>query len=108
MPRYKMVVFSKAKEGRDKEYNDWYNNVHLAEITSIKGVKSGQRFGLTLNLTQSAGFLPYLAIYDIETDDLKSVIQQMTQGGQPSDALDTSSAALSFYEESGALVYHKG
>jgi hypothetical protein len=37
-------AFSNAVEGREDEYNDWYNNTHIPEILTISRFKSAQRF----------------------------------------------------------------
>ena len=42
--KYKMVVFTNAVEGKDKEFNDWYQNTHLEQIVSIKSFVRAQRF----------------------------------------------------------------
>ena len=33
-----MVVFSNPTEGREDEYNDWYDNTHLPEVCALDGV----------------------------------------------------------------------
>jgi hypothetical protein len=29
MPRYKMLLLTEPKKGREQEFNDWYDKVHL-------------------------------------------------------------------------------
>jgi hypothetical protein len=76
----KMLVFTNAKDGRDDEFNEWYNTIHLKEVTAIDPFKSGQRF----RVSQVQG-LPqqpdhsYVAIYEFE--------------GPPQTALDNLLAA---------------
>ena len=73
MPRYKMIALTRPLEGREDEYNDWYQNVHLGEICAMPGVKSAQRYKLAAPL---AGYddRPYLAVYDIEVDDIRQTL----------------------------------
>ena len=99
-----MIVFSNPVAGREAEYNDWYQNVHLKQVLALAGFKSAQRFRLALNMSQDRAAHPYLAIYEIETDDLAAVMQavQNTAGTEQlvvSGALDTANAFPAIYEE---------
>ena len=102
MARDVLVVPSAAKPGRDDEYNEWYDTRHLADLLALPGVISGKRFDAD---PASPGTLPgpYLAIYEIETDDVNAFLAAMGQraaaGAMPiSDALDTTSAHMWFYK----------
>ncbi len=102
MGRYIMIAQSKAKEGRNDEYNHWYDNIHLAEVCEIPGVISGRRFEAVPTSVGAPG-LRHLAIYDIEADDPNTVIaelQRRSADGKLSicDALDTDSAVLWLYK----------
>ena len=111
MPRYKMVVLSNPVEGREAEYNDWYQNTHLGQVVAFKGFKSAQRFRLVRNLMERQAW-PYMAIYEIETDDLDAVMQEVqnqagTERLKLSDALATEFAFASIYEEMAPAVLKK-
>jgi hypothetical protein len=98
MNRYKMIVMTAPVEGRESEYNDWYQNTHLDQVVAIDGFKSAQRFQLTTSLGSNES-PPYLAIYEIETDDIDTVVEKMktlagTQNLIVSDALGSSFAAV--------------
>lgn len=108
MPKYKFVVLSRPVAGREEECNDWYQNVHLGQVVAIPGIRSAQRFRLSADLG-ARGAWPYLAIYEIETDDLDAVVQEIqAKAGSDlllvSDALDTASAFAAIYEECGPVV----
>jgi hypothetical protein len=68
---YKFVVLTNAVEGREDEYNDWYTNRHLPDVLAIPGIVEAVRFELA-GTQRIAPPWPYryLAIYDIETDDI--------------------------------------
>lgn len=74
---YKFVVLTNAVEGRDAEFNDWYSNVHLADVVAIPGILGAERY----ELAEAQRSLPqpfrYLAIYEIETDDLEGVTAEL-------------------------------
>ena len=103
MPKYVMVVQSRAKEGRDDEYNEWYDNQHLADILALPGVKSGRRFDFEMAMMGDPG-LPYLALFEIETDDINMLLGAMGKAAEDgsmaqSDALDGPASVLWFYRQ---------
>jgi hypothetical protein len=103
MAKYLMVVQSKAAEGRDAEYNEWYDTAHLADICALPGVRSGRRFDYASSLMGEPG-LPYLAIYEIETDDINAVAAELGKRSmdgtiRQSDSLDAPASVLWFYKE---------
>jgi hypothetical protein len=111
MRHYKLVVYTKPVAGRDQEYNDWYQRIHLPDLVAIPGIRSAQRFRLKQTLSPDTP-LPFLAIYDIETDDIDGVIGEMkrrsgTEAMLISDALDRTASAVVF-EEFGTLVSARG
>ena len=34
--KYKLLVYTNAVEGKEDDFNDWYQNTHLQQIVSIK------------------------------------------------------------------------
>jgi hypothetical protein len=105
MAKYVMVVQSKAVEGRDADYNEWYDTVHLADILDLPGVQSGRRFDLASSMIGPPG-QPYLALYEIETDDIDGVAAEMGKRAmdgtiRQSDSLDAPASILWFYKQRG-------
>jgi len=107
MPTYKLIVLTQPVEGREDEYNDWYQNVHLHDVAALDGVKRAQRYRLNDNVAGEEPF-PYLAIYEIEADSPDAVIAEMR--ARPGTDLMKMSDALSprvyaaVYEEFGEPV----
>lgn len=102
MPKFLMVVTSGAKDGRDQEYNEWYDSTHIHEICAIPGVKSGRRYD-AIPATPNPQPAPYLAIYEIEADDPAAVLGELgrrSQAGEMSmsDALDIETAKIWMYQ----------
>jgi hypothetical protein len=60
---------------REAEYHKWYNDIHLPEIVSIDGFVSARRFAPV------DGNGPFIAIYEIDTDDLKAAQRRMFKLG---------------------------
>jgi len=107
--KYKMIVFTNSVAGRDHEYNEWYQHVHLKDIVGIKCMDSAQRFRFNMNIVPGGPDLaPYLAIYDIETDDIQRVIKDMNDlaasGRMPLTDAMSKDIVGAVYEEHGALV----
>lgn len=93
MARYTFVVFSDPMEGRDHEYNEWYSNQHIADVLKIPGFVAAQRFRLAETVPAQVFSHGYLALYEVETDDLAETRQTLSAAaGTPammlSDALD--------------------
>ena len=110
MPRYKMVVMTRPVAGREAEYNDWYQNVHLGEMVALPGFTSAQRYRPVCSLVEGE-VAPYLAVYEMETDDVGAALQGLQDaalGGRlsMSDARDENPAHTFavVYEEFGEVV----
>ncbi len=96
MTKHTLVVLTNANEGADDAFNDWYTNTHIGDILALEGFTAAQRF--KLSETQLAeGDLPYryLALYEIETDDLAGARAALLEGApqmEISDAFDQAGA----------------
>lgn len=69
---------------RDREYNTWYDEVHLPELLALDGIVSARR------CKPVADDGPYIALYEIEGDDLQAILDNMVASGgklHMSDAL---------------------
>lgn len=75
MPQYKMVSLTAPVAGREDEFNDWYETVHMPEILGFPGVKSAQRYRAR-NKIMGPQDWPYLCVYSIETDDMDGLLKE--------------------------------
>lgn len=109
MPHYKFMVLSNPSDpSREDEYNDWYQNQHLADLCAIDGITSARRFRFARTLREGNCY-GYMAIYDIETDDIDGVLAELgsaTGDGRVkmSDAIDTADTVALVFEEFGPEV----
>jgi len=96
-----LVETNPATPEADQEYNTWYDQVHLGEVTALKGFTGARRYR---RLTEG-GTHRYLAIYEIDAPDPEAVINDMMAGAgefNMSPALQMSPApGLGLYEEIG-------
>ncbi|WP_205874798.1 DUF4286 family protein [Mycobacterium camsae] len=58
---------------REQEYNSWYDDIHLPELVAVDGIVSARR----LRPVDDEG--PYVALYEIEGDDLQAVLAGMSE-----------------------------
>ena len=105
MARHIFLAFTNAVAGRDDEFNEWQDTVHLPDGLSQSEYKSVRRFKLA-----DAQFQPgeqqhrYLNVWEIETDDIAATIAETVKHNQASsagysDALDTSNIFTAIYSE---------
>jgi hypothetical protein len=105
--RHIQLVFSNPYEGKDDEFNEWYDNVHLPEVLAVPGMISAERFDLR-PLAREAGTTPefrYLAIYELEGDP-DVILAKIGEGVQSgtivlSDTFDRMGSRLSFWAPRG-------
>ena len=105
-------VFSNPVEGREDEFNEWYDQVHVPDLLSIPGVVSAQRFNLLdAESVREGGWTPehrYLTIYEIDgdPDEIMTRVREAFEAGkmEMSDALDVMGARMSFWSPVGPKV----
>src|ERR1019366_5243317 len=97
------MVYSNPAEGKEDEFNKWYDTVHLPEVLAVPGMISAQRCDLKVTETSTmAGseMSPdkhrYCVIYEMDRDpdEVMGVITEKVLSGEMhmSDALDLTSA----------------
>lgn len=93
MAKHSILVLSNPVEGREEEFNRWYTDTHLPEVLAEPEFVAAQRFRIA-DVQVGGGPTPphrYLAVYEVETDDLAALGERLaaTQSERPlSDALD--------------------
>ncbi len=77
MPKHILMLQSSAAEGRDEEFNDWYETVHIPEMMEVPGFVGATRFEAAPGMDGSLPVNRYLVIYDIEADELPPVFDAL-------------------------------
>lgn len=100
MGRFVFVVETDPVAGRDREYNEWYDGIHLAEVCSFPGFVGARRF----RLVDGEGRHRYLALYELETDDPKRDLAALTAAAgsdklRMTDALDLENVSTALFEQ---------
>jgi hypothetical protein len=88
------LVFTKPVEGREEEFDRWYDEVHLPDVVAVPGVRSAQRYVLGPE-RRPEGVQPehrHLAVYEIDGDPgevFPEIARRIDSGEMKlSDALD--------------------
>ena len=66
-----LVESRPSSPDREQQYNTWYDEVHLGELMALDGFVSARR------LRPVDGDGPYVAIYEIEGEDLQAIQDNM-------------------------------
>jgi hypothetical protein len=61
---------------QEKEFNDWYDNTHLPDILETPGFVRASRYE---NTNPAEGQGKFLAMYEIETNDLEQTMALFTE-----------------------------
>jgi hypothetical protein len=76
MAKAVLIVHSRPVEAsREDEFNKWYDEVHIPDVTSVSGVVSGRRFKKAGGVDD--GGYPYLAIYEIDSEDVDATMKEL-------------------------------
>lgn len=68
MARYILVVESNCTDpAREAEFNEWYDKTHLPDVLETPGFIRATRY---VNTEAAAGKGKFVAVYEIETDDI--------------------------------------
>lgn len=84
MPRYVLVAMNGATPDGDPEALErWYEEVHMPDLKSCKGIKTARRFETVRGKIPNNDLWSHVAIYEIETDDLAEVSKEMQKNCRP-------------------------
>jgi hypothetical protein len=66
------AVHTNAVEGREDEFNDWYDDQHIPDVLAVPGFIRARRYEITDNLATPLTKFKYFAIYEIEGDPVEA------------------------------------
>jgi hypothetical protein len=78
MPRHLLIVHSNARDGRDDEFNAWYDRQHLPDVLAVPGFVRATRFVAQPSVHGELPEHKYLAIYEIEADSLEDALAALS------------------------------
>ena len=91
-----MLVFTNAVEGRDDEFNDWYDNVHLKEVLELPEFTAATRYRLSDGQLFPDQPHRYLAIYEFKgpSADAVAALGAASSGFNMTDSLASDTNAI--------------
>jgi len=103
---YAQIVFADPADGKDAEFNAWYDAHHAAEVLKVMGFTSGQRMVLAdVQLAPQQGPTPkYLTMFDIQSKNLARTLaefQRLAPGMTSSPAFDGTKVSGYTYQALG-------
>ena len=85
MPRYLMLALNgpTGGEGDEEAFNQWYDEVHLPDFKAIEGIEVARRYKVIRGNLPGLEAWPYIAAYEIVTDDLAAVSARLARELRP-------------------------
>jgi hypothetical protein len=78
MAKATVLVFTNcADPAREKEFNEWYDNTHVPDVLATPGFVSCTRYELMGDA--GPGQAKFLAVYEVESDDLGATMAGLQQ-----------------------------
>lgn len=100
MAKHVLVALTSPAEGKEVEYNNWYNEVHIPEILSVPGIISARRFRIKVVRAPGSPKWKYLAVYEVETDSIGDTLKSLAEATSAViEALDQSASGTIVGEE---------
>jgi hypothetical protein len=104
------LVFSNPVEGREDEFNEWYDTVHVPEVLAVPGMISAQRAAFLETETGKAGGLSpdvhrFCVVYEMDgdPDEVMTEIRRRIEIGEMSmnDCIDMTSVQMHWWTQQG-------
>lgn len=100
-----LVVYTKPlSPDQEDAFNTWYDDTHVPDVLRVEGIVAATRYRVAA--AQPPGTeLPvqrYMAVYELDTDDLQSVVDDMLRSAPDrhiSSAFDRASADAVVWEQ---------
>jgi hypothetical protein len=85
MPRYLMLALNgpTGGEGDEEAFNKWYDEVHLPDFKAIDAIKVARRYKVTRGNVPGLEAWPYIAAYEVITDDIAAVSARLARELRP-------------------------
>lgn len=78
MARYLLIALNGPTDGEGNEaaYNEWYKEVHAADLMSIPGAVSVRRFEIE---KQNRIDMPYVSVTEFEADNADDLVRELAE-----------------------------
>lgn len=75
MPKAVLAVVTDCPQGREAEFNRWYDDIHVPDVLQIPGFVACTRYEIVGEPRQGQG--RFLALYELEADDISAVMADL-------------------------------
>lgn len=110
---YRYFVFSNPVDGKEDEFNAWYDNQHAPDVVAVPGFVTAQRFVASdTQLRDSKLPAKYLVVYKVVTNDLPAVQAEVSRrlkvGMTVMSPTFAGAPGGGYYKVISPIVEHKG
>ena len=110
MEKWVYIVYTNCLDpAREKEFNDWYDKVHLPDVLETRGFRRATRYE---KREPAEGEGKFLALYEVETEDMEQTmarhqenVAKKREQGRMTDLVRVVSRAL--YKQISETVENK-
>ncbi len=102
--RYAHLVYSNPVPGREVEFNEWYQNMHMGDLLLVPGFLGVQRFRIVTEVTPKPSAAGYLQGYLIVMDQEDSDPSLPNPKNRPSPAWGFAGSARMTYQSLGPRI----
>lgn len=99
VPHHVLYEMTRPSAGHEDDFHRWYDDVHIPEMLAIPGFMAARRFTAVPSVYREIPELPYLALYEIESESLEKTMElfrEAERGFSQSSALHTDVSTLAF------------
>lgn len=78
------IVLTNPAEGKEDEYNAWYDGRHVADTLALPGLTAARRYTVTDTAGPAGAHWSYLAIYEVELGRIgEALAEAAARAGTP-------------------------
>ncbi len=104
MVRHILLAITDCTPGEERKFHDWYDTQHLPDVLAIPGFVRAERFAGVPNTSGEEPAHRFLAIYEIDTEDIAATMADLrtaAKGMEFTDVFDRSATAAFCYASLG-------
>lgn len=77
-----LTVFTNCPEGKEEEFNTWYDTIHVPDILAIEGFTGARRYKLAgpgprVQTPNGEAVAQYLALYEMDDEDTRAAMGRL-------------------------------
>ena len=78
MAKWLLIVETNCNDAsKEKEFNEWYNSVHVLDVLGVPGIQRATRYE---NSNAGEGRGKFVALYEIDAEDIGATMADLQAG----------------------------